>query len=558
MRYISFALLLLLTLCIEPPQRAVAQEHKRVEVTTIYTPEVAKASKMLPPASIADSSDMDPDIHYNIHPDTWQIELEDHNFKPATAGYWDFSRARRFHTRIAGGAPMASDFAFNFLSQNIRVGYIGVSLDHKGNFSKNSNSEGVVRSRAHSYDTQNYLSVIGGLVSGRQTFEASLDYNFSVYNRYAELTFPNRLYFHDTEAKLRYGDSFTDLSRLNFAVELHGGFWAHSPAPLTDEYEAAPQFDAGALVRLARDFKGNVVGLSAQYDMWQATKSPYRDIRFGVGVEYAREFHFMSLEASLGYLYDRVRECSSASHFIMPKLRLMFDVGYDALRPYVDVCTTVSQNSVAELYNENPYIDYNAAYDALMSMPNTRSYNLVVGLSGIVGTSKFAYNVSLGANLMRDQRLWYINKVGTFGVAAANNNRLFISADLEYRPVGGLVLSAKFTAHADNSEGEYIVDDPRMEGAINVKYGIKRWNFYLGGELMGKRRWSAEDAAGIVYESFTSPVTFDLRAGIAFKASSTIEIYVDGYNLLNDQRIYDYAYYYRNGIGCMAGVKIDF
>jgi hypothetical protein len=160
---------------------------------------------------------------------------------------------------------------------------------------------------------------------------------------------------------------------------------------------------------------------------------------------------------------------------------------------------------------------------------------------------------------MRDQRLWYINKVGTFGVAAANNNRLFISADVEYRPVGGLVLSAKLTAHADNSEGEYIVDDPRMEGAINVKYGIKRWNFYLGGELMGKRRWSADDAAaGIVYEAFTSPVTFDLRAGIAFKASSTVEIYVDGYNLLNDQRIYDYAYYYRNGIGCMAGVKIDF
>jgi hypothetical protein len=56
---------------------------------------------------------------------------------------------------------------------------------------------------------------------------------------------------------------------------------------------------------------------------------------------------------------------------------------------------------------------------------------------------------------------------------------------------------------------------------------------------------------------FTTPTTVDLRAGISVRASQRVEIYADGYNLLNS-RIYDYAYYYRNGAGFMAGVMIDF
>ena len=40
-----------------------------------------------------------------------------------------------------------------------------------------------------------------------------------------------------------------------------------------------------------------------------------------------------------------------------------------------------------------------------------------------------------------------------------------------------------------------------------------------------------------------------------------VDIYVDGYNLLNrtdSTAIYDWAYYYRNGIGFMAGGRIEF
>ena len=88
---------------------------------------------------------------------------------------------------------------------------------------------------------------------------------------------------------------------------------------------------------------------------------------------------------------------------------------------------------------------------------------------------------------------------------------------------------------------------------------IKRWKLYVSGDFTGKRAWSgAIDAeSGKAPIAFEANATIDLRAGIGFRASKRVEIYADGYNLLG-ANIYDYAYYYRNGAGFMAGVKIDF
>jgi hypothetical protein len=274
-------------------------------------------------------------------------------------------------------------------------------------------------------------------------------------------------------------------------------------------------------------------------------------------VQYVRDFDIVRVDASLGYLYDRVRNRAKASHFILPRLRLDFDLGIDALQPYVDVNTTVSNNSVAQLYDHNPFIDYDYSLQMLSTMPNTRSYDISAGIAGVAFSSRLAYRAYIGGNFMRDQVLWYINNIGTFGISAANNNRLFFGAEVEYRPVGGLSIGASFVAHSDNSVGEYVTSDARMRGSVDIRYNIKRWKFYVSGDLTGRRRWSAIEGDEIHYEAFVAPTIFDLGVGVSFKASNRVEIFVDGYNLLN-QQMFDYAYYYRNGIGCMAGVKIEF
>lgn len=557
MRYLKHITIFLISCAIVAPLGLSAQEHKRVEVTTIYTPEIATATKLDVPATIAENNEMEPDIVYNVYPDTWQIKLQDHNFKPATASYWDYSRSEHFYTRLASGYPLVSDGAFRFMTQNVRMGYFGVGIDHDGNFSQRRNDAGVVRSIADSYDMRNRVSVNGGVVTGKQTFEAALTYDCDFYNRYAVLNNPSRDLFHDADATLRYGDSFADLSRLNFCVEARGGFWNHMPLSEGNAFASVSEFNAGGAVRLKRDFHDNVIGLDLEYDMWQSTSTAYRDMRFGGSVQYARDFDIVKVDAAVGYLYDRVRNHDKASHFVLPRLRLDFDFGLDALQPYVDVNTTVSQNSTAQLFEINPFIDYLHASEALLEMPNTRSYNLSIGVAGVAFSSKLAYRAYLGANFMHNQVLWYINEVGTFGVATTDNHRLFFGAEVEYRPVGGLSIGAKFAAHGDNSKGEYVVSDARMRGSVDVEYNIKRWKFYAKGELLGKRRWSAIAEEGINYEAFVAPTIFDLGVGISFRASNRVEIFIDGCNLLN-QSIYDYAYYYRNGIGGMAGVKIEF
>ena len=91
------------------PRNASAQEQKHVEVTTIYTPEVERVKKLDVPASVAEGADIEPEINYNVTPETWQIKLQDHNFAPAKASYWDFSRAEHCYTRLASGYPLISD-----------------------------------------------------------------------------------------------------------------------------------------------------------------------------------------------------------------------------------------------------------------------------------------------------------------------------------------------------------------------------------------------------------------------------------------------------------------
>jgi hypothetical protein len=146
-----------------------------------------------------------------------------------------------------------------------------------------------------------------------------------------------------------------------------------------------------------------------------------------------------------------------------------------------------------------------------------------------------------------------------FGVATADNKRMFFGAEVGFNPVGGLMLTAKVDAHKDNTDSKYVIDTPKFRGEFMAEYTLKRWRFYCSANMMGAREWSFElDPEGnSVYEPFKSESTIDVRAGMSLRASSKWKIYIDGYNLLN-ARIYDYAYYYRNGMGVVAGVEIDF
>ncbi|MBQ3248408.1 MAG: TonB-dependent receptor [Alistipes sp.] len=541
-------------------ESVVAQEYKRVEVTTTYNPEVSTAEKLPVPTDITDSPVIEPEIGYKITPETWQIELESFRINPTKSSFWDFHRPKQFYAQLATGYPLMSCGTLHYATENVRLGYFGCGLDHEGNFARKRSATSVLRPVADSYDIRNRLYVGGGVFAGNQMFEAGLEYKYNIFNAYAmDVAEPGNLQFHDADLSLRYGDDFVNLQRLNFAIEAHGGFWGHTHLAAVNEYNPLSEFSAGGSVRLARKFGKNRVELKGEYDMWQMVSGDYRDSRFGVTAGYARHFGFIDVDAALGYMYDKVAGRAKPSHFFMPRAKLIFDTGLQYISPYVELRTAVSQNGVAALYRENPYLRYNLSHDMLMAMPNTRSYDLALGFSGSAASSRLEYHLYLGANFMRDQVLWYVNAPGLFGVAADNNNRLFVGVELAYKPVGGLLIEGSFYAHKDGCKSPYVVSDAPLKADLRVEYVIKRWKLYVSGDFTGKRAWSgAIDAeSGKAPIAFEANATIDLRAGIGFRASKRVEIYADGYNLLG-ANIYDYAYYYRNGAGFMAGVKIDF
>ena len=332
MRYINYILLVVaITMAVMPLS---AQEHKHVEVTKNYTHEVSPAKKIVAPTTINEAPVIEPEIVYNINPESWQVKLEDHNFKPATASYWDNNRPHRFFASVATGYPLTSDAVIRYTTHNVRLGYFGVGIDHAANFAPKSNGYGDKLSIANSYSMSNAIHVGGGVVTGRKMFEARVDYGSDIVNRYG-MKSPDRIYFHDGNLSLRYGDDFVDLSRLNFAIEANGGRWSQHLF-ISDEYPCIAEHNANIAANLARDFKGNIVGVKAGFGIWKDNGyAQYRDMAVNVGVNYARSFGIINLKAEVGYMYDKVSG-RKASHFILPAVRMDFDFGKIGIQPYIE------------------------------------------------------------------------------------------------------------------------------------------------------------------------------------------------------------------------------
>lgn len=296
------------------PTEVVAQEHKHVEVTTIYSPDLAKAAKLIAPASVAEDSDLQPEIEYSINTDIWQIELDDHFFDPAKASYWDYNRPVKTYMRAGFGTPGCSDFKFRYTTQNVRVGYFSVGFNHDGNFSKRESIDQQLRKVGESFDMRNGISLVAGTFVGSQMLEVDTKINLDSYNRYAErVPEVSRLDFQNLGLKLTYGDSFSNLTRLNFGVDVHGGYWAHETPAVDKVTSKLSQFNAGGALRLARIFYKDTFGLKIGGDMYQSLLTTYNDTRINAELQYARDFGFMKLESALGYMFDKVQDIATPS-----------------------------------------------------------------------------------------------------------------------------------------------------------------------------------------------------------------------------------------------------
>ena len=544
-----FPKLLCLAIALGLSIAATSAQQNSVDIVTTYTPEVAPATKLLAPTTIADDPRIDPDIAYEVTPSLWQISLEAHNFLPARASYWDHISYKRLFAKAAVGYPLGSEARFRYTLQTPKVGYFGVGIDHVGDFASRATDFGR-RPIAKSYTINNRALVGGGLFVGNYLLEGALKFNDDIYNSYAASR-PERLMFNDVSLGVKFGDEFVDLSHLNFSVEAHGDYWSHRLPMISEEIESANVISAGGSARLARDFGGNTIALHLEADWWGG----YRDeLAVGGSVGYARRFGIVSLEAGLGYLYDKVGN-GRASHYLLPRAKVLFDLDKSAFVPYIEAKTQVQHNTLSELYESNPYLSFEPQRRELMGMNNSRSYDLSAGFTGTLFSSRFAYHIFAGTSFTADKLFWFVRESGLFGVATGNCNRVFVGLGAEVTPLAGLKLDIDFSYHFDDYRAIYLVADPNMRGNLSAEYTLRKLKFYVGADMMGARRIT--DLSNGSFDVIKMPLTFDLGAGVSYRVNRMVEVFADGKNLLNS-KIYDYAHYLRPGIGFMLGVKMDF
>lgn len=552
-----FALLLSIVAVVATTNNAWAQKSFNLTVDNNYTPEVSLATKIVAPTIFDDAYVYEPEIADNsMLPNTWRTTLNAHNFRPAQFSYWDFSNSKDFYLQAAAGYPLSSDLIFRYTLQSKRDGYFNVGVLHTGDYAPRYGIEGIKRPISNSFSMRNGVDVSGGVFFDERILEAYATYDNSLYNRYAEIGDPARVNFHDANLSVRFGDGFNNLKRLNFSVEAHGGYWAHKLPMSISGMDSYDEANVGVSATLARIFaKKNRVDLNLNYDMWMGGDI-YRDMRLGLDVGYARKFKMFNVEAGVGYMFDKVGGRSKASHFIMPHAKVLLDLQLDAFTPYVEFDTRVGQNGVASLYKRNPYIDFAAMYSIFNQMANDRSYDLSVGFSGNVKTH-FSYRAYFGVSFVRDYLLFYLNPNGNFSATTADNTRLVYGAEIEYMPIGGLRLGGSFHGIVDMAEPLYFLNDPAYEANVFVEYTLRRWQFGISSDFVGKRYWSAIDERGGLLAPIEYKGYVDLGVKVGFKASKYVDVYLEGVNLINSN-IYDYANYYRSGIGFKAGVKIEF
>lgn len=566
------------------PQLAAAQVEKQVEVTKAYVPRVESASKLAVEPDMTDTTHMRPEIDYTVTPLSLHTTLTTRPIRPATVTYWEFNRPLPFYVKVGAGYPLNSVLDFYATTQNPSTGYAMAYVNHEGRYAKIANEIGEKNNSTRMY---NRAGVAAGKYIGRHTLEGEVFYDNRMYHRYGSYTTdPNpseeqlrslgagaMTDYGDAQARLRFGDDFQDLSRLNFEVELHGGlFFDHSDW-------AAPGMQGGentigAQGRMAWAWGRSRFGLGLAYD-YLAGQKYVRDSRqqlIRAGLRYGFQGGVVRLDVGADYYRDRIEPDAgpeiARGNYIIPYARLDFNLGTPGLKPFIEADGAVRPNDLRSLTLQNPYVTPGAWFDK-----SSVDYNFRAGLGGTLWNKRFAYRLYAELSV-EDNHLFWATLLEHAG--AADEYELFASAfvprlgrqtvtsfngEIEYRPLSSLMFELGVHGRFYNEEFEWSNGEASFVGHVGINYSGRKISFGVGARMESERRWSTLDytfADEVRYlPAFEVPFTVDLYAHFDWRVSHRVTLFVEGRNLA-DQPRYDFARYPELGANFTAGVKINF
>lgn len=549
---------------------AFAQVSREVEVTKQYVPKLQPAQKLDMVTDKQDTVTIRPEIDYTIAPKSFASALSTSKFRPATVTYWEFNKRYPFYVKVGAGYPLASELDIYATVNRADVGYITGYINHRGQF---SNIKGeielhkgeVVPYNNNSQQMVNRIGVNGGKYIGRYTLDGELYYQSDMYHRYPQVVTEesaDEVNFENMAAKITFGDSFSDLSKVNFGVYAAADYYNDKSEYLFDTEEGLKlqQFSLSAGAKVARNL-GKSAGLllSVGYDGYYGIKSldSYSNNILSLSAQF--NYHakrIFDLKAGITYSYDNVATIDKSANHLLPYLYAGADVLENGtVVPYVEFDSRLINNSYQQLQRTNQYI---SVPTEIVSLPNTRVYNARVGICGHIQGNKLAYRLYGNIGLLSNALYWYSPTPAYFDVVVDKQRVMSLEASLEYKPISQLYISAAVKAMKYTVPESVTVENckPDVLGNMGIRYTHKKFAIGTTAELVGATRWSVgtevENSAVVTYPTYVDlDVTFD------WFISNQCTLYVEGRNLTNS-KIYHWALYKEYGAGGIVGVKIQF
>lgn len=598
------------------PQWVAAQVEKQVEVTKAYVPRVESAAKLAIEPDMNDTTRMRPEIGYTVTPLSLRTTLTTRPIRPATVTYWEFNRPQPFYLKVGAGYPLNSVLDFYATTQNPSTGYAMAYVNHAGYYAKIANPFGGKHNSTRMY---NRAGIAAGKYIGRHTLEGELSYDNRMYHRYGvwvpsvpELAFGAGAMtdYGDARLQLRFGDDFQDLSRLNFEVGLHGGlFFDHSDLPVPDM--SGRESSIGADGRIAWAWGRSRFGVSIAYDYLGGHKylegSNQQLIR--AGVRYGFDGGVVRLDAGADYYRDRVGTTALADYergnYLIPYLRLNFNLGTPGLQPFVEADGGVHPNDLRSLTEQNPYVRSSQwpsdAFLTTSDQPQGKSlfpiydesslwlakssvdYNFRLGLGGSLWHSIVAYRLYAGFSI-HDNHLfwtgWQVARPDTgcdvlFLPVQARQTVTSLNGEIEIRPLSSLKIDLGAHCRLYNDETDLKNGDPAFAGNAGIVYEGRRIAFGVEALFESARSWSVYrytlQSAGVdgstwetsgtlekeTLDPFRTPFGVDLRAHFDWHVSGRVTLFAEGRNLLN-RKLYNEAWFPEPGARFTVGIKANF
>lgn len=579
----NIAAALACVLSVSMPAAVSAQVSKSVEVTKTFEADFTGAMKLPVEADMSDTDKMQPDIVYGITPSMYPTDLSTHRFEPAKVTYWEFNRPTNFYLKMGIGYPLNTVADLYASMHDARTGYIMAYANHLGQFGKLKNDLGIKRD---CLQAKTLAGAAGGVYWGKRMFEGRVEYISDVNRRYASAVGNPMAEYEDFGLKLRLGDDFVDLSRINFNIELHGDYfhdksdWVHHFAGTGDASYKLQQFDFGFAGRVARRFGRHYTEILADYDGYRGTKTlkGYVEnmLRVGLRYGYTPKSGVVDLTVGADYVYDRVKARDKASHYVFPYAKLLFNVSSNGgIIPFVEVDGSVHDNSYRSLAFDNPYVEFWEGRDSdtnrnkLISLPATVDYNLRAGIEGKFGRGKVGYRLFANMAFFENSIYWYSCDHAWARLMTARRDVLTLNLELEYSPTSPLTLSAGvrgriFKDYAEIADYEIGGGESPVDGFLKVRYKHRKFSVGAYAKASGATEWcnivyGVDENDPTVYEKKNERFGGYVDLGVNFEMTvkEGCSVFLEGANLAN-MKIYHFAHYREQGIRCTAGVKLTF